>query len=199
MTRPCHTHIQCPICRSLITIETGFGRWIRERRDLGSVKIGLAVNDVDFSVHRYKTDAWGRDLQLFMEIEVKTHGAEPSKSQSDTLVLKDQLLNNRKNTPTKINAKSQASYAIRRAYSLQHKKVITVWSFGCYLLQFEQIGPDDSQWIKWGKRRTIITEDQLAALLRFDLDPDTLQPLDLRSHHRRPSVPLLENMPEKWR
>jgi len=36
----------------------------------------------------------------------------------------------------------------------------------------------------WDKRQ--IDEEQLTKILRFDLDPDTLRPLELRVHHPDP-------------
>jgi hypothetical protein len=35
--------------------------------------------------------------------------------------------------------------------------------------------------MRWDEKP--ITQEQLTKLLRFDLDPDTLRPLDLRNHH----------------
>jgi len=56
-------------------------------------------------------------------------------------------------------------------------------------LQFEKTCPDDSAWIKWDGKE--ITPDQLVELLRFEIHPLTLKPMDARDHHRQKSFPLL--------
>jgi SAM-dependent methyltransferase len=81
------------------------------------------------------------------------------------------------------------------AYSVILGQDVTAWFFGGYLLQFSGTGPHDSEWIKWGPKRREITEEQLAALLRFDLDPDTLGPLEIRRHHASPMPPLFSGIP----
>jgi hypothetical protein len=177
----------------MTTAETGFSRWMRSRKDLDS-EMGVVCCDMDYPVLRYKT-ACGRTVQCVMFVEVKTHGKEPDLWQQDLLCFMDQFLNNRRTTPTKKNLKRQAALARTKVYSAKLKTDVTCWAFGGYLLQFEKTGPDDSDWIKWGPRRREITEDQLAALLRFDLDPDTLGPLEIRSHHATAIPPLLSGIP----
>lgn len=159
------------------------------REDLDS-RDGIVCCDMDYIVHRYKTADDGRDVQCIMFVEVKTRSGEPSASQKDTLLLIDQFLNNRRNTPTKTNEKKTVDSARTKAFSSVARKEVTVRAFGGYVLQFEHTGPDDSSWIRWGPCRTEIDVDTLAKLLRFDLDPDTLMPLDLRRHHKPREIPL---------
>lgn len=194
MTRAFHQKIQCSNCGCWTTAETGFSRWIREREDLDSKEDGIVCCDMDYIVHRYKTAADNRNVQCIMFIEVKTRGAKPTSSQQDTLVLFEQFLNNRRETPTKKNAKPTVLGSRRHAFSLLAGKRIEVRAFGGYLLTFEQTGPLDSKWMTWGRGRREITQDQLAALIRFDLDPDTLAPLDLRRHHEQPGYPLFDGL-----
>lgn len=158
------------------------------REDLRS-EDGIVCCDMDYLVHRYKTAADGRDVQCIMFVEVKTRGAGLTDSQRDTLVLLDQYLNNRRETPTKKNSKRVLNEARTKAFSVVSRKYVMVRAFGGYLLQFQHTGPDDG-WIKWGPKRIEITPDQLAAIIRFDLDPDTLAPMDLRRHHKPPDLPL---------
>jgi hypothetical protein len=181
MTRQYNHLIHCINCGAEITAETGFSRWVRTREDLHSIRDGVVVSDLDYIVHKYRTEL-GRDFQCFMFIEVKSRKGQPTKSQSDTLLLVDQFLKNRRSTPTKKGPR-QATGAPLKAFSLAAGKEVTVRAFGGYVLQFEQTGPLDSKWIRWGAQRQEINSDQLAALLRFDLDPDTLAPMDWRSHH----------------
>lgn len=56
-------------------------------------------------------------------------------------------------------------------------------SFGLHVLTFDGFGPYDSENIRWDGKP--ITVDQLIALVKFDIDPDTLKPMDWRSHHRK--------------
>lgn len=191
MTRAYHQKLQCSNCGCWTTAETGFSRWIRERQDLKS-EDGIVCCDIDYIVHKYKGRPQdGRSVQCLMFLEVKTRGSEPTKSQQDTLLLLDQFLNNQRQTPSKRRSKRQAAERPNKVFSVKAGMTITAKMFGGYLLQFEQTGPHDSKWIRWGARRREITSDQLAALLRFDLNPDTLAPLDLRSHHEQRELPLL--------
>lgn len=188
MTRAFNQKFQCHNCGCISTAETGFSRWIRMRADLRS-QDGIVCCDMDYIVHRYKSAADGREVQCIMFVEVKTRAADPTPSQRDTLLLIDQFLNNRRNTPTKRNGKRVLAATRSKAFSFLAEKQVTVRAYGGYLLQFENTGPDDG-WMRWGKKRTDITPDQLAALMRFDLDPDTLAPIDLRRHHAEPELPL---------
>lgn len=193
MTRPFNIHVQCANCGCMTTAETGFSRWIRERDDLDSRDAGIVCNDIDYVIHKYKTADDSRDLQLLMVVEVKTRGAEPGPTQKDTIGLLDQFLRNRRDTPTKITDRRRLESAPVKAFSLIGKREISVRAFGVFTLQFENTGPHDSGWIKWGPRRVEISEEQLAALLRFDLDPDTLEPIDLRRHHAPPELTLFRS------
>jgi len=190
MTREFYTKFHCSNCGCLTVAETGFSQWIRSRKDLDS-RDGHVVADMDYLVHRYRTEL-GRDFQCLMLLEVKTRGAEPSPSQKDTLLIFDQLFKNRRGTPTK-DAPFQAIGATTTVVSALNRKRVTLKAFGCFVVQFEKTGPLDSEWIKWGPRREVISVDQLAGLLRFDIDPDTLRPMDWRRHHAEPQRPLLDD------
>ena len=65
--------------------------------------------------------------------------------------------------------------------------VVTVRYLGVYVLAFSGSGPLDSDEIRLfrvgdqvGKR---IDLETLEGILRFDVDPATLRPIDYRSHH----------------
>lgn len=163
------------------------------RTDLDSREVGITACDLDFIVHKYKTREDGKLIQCVMFIEVKTRGKDIEVSQSDTLAIIDQFLNNRCDTPTKKNSKRRTDGNRTQVYSPIMKRKVTVRAFGGYILQFEHTGPMDSQWIRWGSRRELITADQLAQLIRFDIDPDTLAPFDVRSHHVPGQMQLVVN------
>jgi hypothetical protein len=101
-------------------------------------------------------------------------------AQMDTGFLIDQLMRNRRQTPTHTPS-LQAGNSFTRIYSAYQKKYVYVKAFGFHRLTFDNLGPNDSKSIKWDRRE--ITPDQLTKLLCFDLDPDSLQPMDFRKHH----------------
>jgi len=187
MTRPYTQQFHCPNCKTMHTAETLFGRWIRNCKSLDS-RLGYSVSDQDYWIHRYKTntDSIGtREFQLLMLVEIKTFGTELSDAQTDTLHMANQLMRNRMQTPTK-DLRYQAGEAPLEVYSAMLRRVVQMRAYGMHVLTFSHLGPDDSEWMTWDRQQ--ITEDQLIALLRFDLDPDTLGPLDLRRHHAPRSI-----------
>lgn len=179
MTRPFNQQFHCPNCQTWQTAETLFGRWIRRQSELDS-KAGYSVSDQDYWIHRYKI-ANDREFQLLMLVEIKTMGRSLSDAQTDTLHMANQIMRNRRQTPTK-ELRWQAGSSPLRAYSTFLGREIAVRAYGMHVLTFSGLGPDDSDVITWDK--TNITEPQLVGLLKFDLDPDTLGPIDLRSHHQ---------------
>lgn len=178
MTRPFNQQLHCPNCRTLITHETSFGRWIRNHRALDSSK-GFCVVDQDYLVHRFKANG-SREFQCIMQVEIKTFGANLSDAQRDTLHIWNQITRNRKETPTK-TLKHQSGNSIVECYSIMLQRRIKVKCFGVHVLTFSDLGPDESEWIEWDRKR--IGEETLVGLLKFDIDPDSLKPIDLRNHH----------------
>jgi hypothetical protein len=178
MTRPFYQLTDCPYCGKRITAETAFGRWIRNNPLLESSE-GFSVVDQDYWVHRFKV--YGkRSFQLIMGIEIKTRNSSMIEAARDTLHLVNQIMRNRRQTPTK-EIKWQAGNAPIKAVSIKNRKKIFIRIYGVHLLQFSGLGPEDSTTIRWDGKN--INEETLTSLLRFDLDPDTLRPIDLRSHH----------------
>jgi hypothetical protein len=148
----------------------------------------LVTCDTDHWVHKYKTDR-GRNFQLLMFIEVKTHGADLSTSQQDTLHIVNQLMRNRRETPTAKLPRSQVDGFTHKVFSKAGNMEVVLKALGGHTLQMSGSSPDSSEWMKWDGRP--ITEDELTKLLRFDLDPDRpSRPLDLRKHHTVPSFDL---------
>jgi hypothetical protein len=187
MTKPFNQRFHCPNCNTWQSQETMFSRWIRNNPQLDS-RDGYSVSDQDFWVHKYKTDKRGRNFQMIMGVEIKTLGAQVSDPQSDTLYIVNQIMRNRRGTPTK-PLMHQAGTAPLKAHSFLARREVQVRSFGIYVLRFSGLGPDDSEWIMWDNK--YITEEQLTKLLRFDLDPDSFRPTDLRSHHPDPNAGFL--------
>jgi hypothetical protein len=179
MTRPYNHKAECPNCRSVITWESSFSRWIRDNKQLDS-KDGYCVVDQDYWIHAFKTSG-SRDFQCIMLVEIKTMGAILSDAQKDTLHMVNQITRNRKETPTKKNV-YQAGTSTLKVYSAMRGKRVYLRSFGMHVLTFSSLGPDDSEWMKWDKR--IIDRETLTNILQFNLDPDDIsKPFDMRSHH----------------
>ena len=178
MTREFGQQHHCAMCGAKSSIESTFSRWLRANDDLES-SAGHVFVDTDLWVRRYKT-ALGREFQLLMLVEIKTHGAQLTDAQRDTLYMINQVMRNRRETPTK-KLKHQAGTSPMDVYSTMLGRRITLKAFGMHVLTFSRLGPDDSQAMKWDNQP--INSNQLRDLLAFDLDPDTLRPMDFRSHH----------------
>lgn len=176
MTRQHSVTYHCPNCRTWQTAETLFGRWIRSNPDLDS-REGICVVDQDYWIHKFKHHG-NRAFQLLMGVEVKLMGAELSRAQRDTLLALNQLMRNRRHSINKSSQQVGNYVPVVSAFDGQERNVRF---YGVHVLRFSGLGPDDSEWIKWDLKD--IDTPMLTSILRFDLDPDTLRPLDLRNHH----------------
>lgn len=196
MTRPFSQRMQCPNCKTQVTIETAFGRWLRGHPALRS-EDGLNIYDEDCSVerrivHRYK-DGLDRDAQCFMSVEVKEYGAMPTPAQRSTLqLLSDYVKNTFSNMHSSRGAAPSRDGKCQKVWDKEFGRYVWVRHYGIHLLQFSRTCPEDSEWIKWDGVE--ITGDQLVQLLRFDIHPYTLNPLSARDRHRRQAFPLLDLM-----
>jgi hypothetical protein len=157
--------------------DTPFGKWVREQRELDSHQFSLTLNDADWIFHRYRTevDAVGtRDLQCMMVVETKMYYAVPRQPQLETLFFLHQMLNRKG--------------VLRRP----GKPSVALWSYGVFVLSLQGTHPGDSRGANWGRFdergqlnwTPIESRQQLIEILRFDLTPDTLEPLSTRRHHK---------------
>lgn len=190
MTKPFTAQFHCPNCKTWSSQETEFGRWIRANPDLRSAA-GYCVSDLDAIiterriVHQYKRLEgvnYSREFQLMMALEIKTMGADLDAAQRDTLHMCNQVIRNRRATPTK-ELKHQSGTAPIRVRSLMTGAYVNFRHYGIHVLRFQALGPDDSEWILWDRKE--IDAATLTKLLRFELDPDTLADINesLRNHH----------------
>jgi hypothetical protein len=200
MTREFRERARCPHCGNPVSTEPAINRWIRENPRLDSREASITVNDIDLLVHAYRTPcANGRSrlVQCQMIVEIKRHGAFPSDVQRDSFSILSQYLRNRKATPTsRRRGRHAADLApLATVSSLCYHREVQARSFGVHLLRLSGECPLSSEWMEWdggpdlagtGWKGKPITVDQLEGLLRFDLDPDTLRPMDLRRHHIDP-------------
>lgn len=178
MTRPYFVRHTCEKCGYETTAESSFGRWMRNEPQLSSDK-GVVRSDVDHIVVRYKTNEYGRELQLMMAVEVKEYGREPDPCQRDILSFFRQIIERKGK-----NMYGAATVMCHKLRSRMLKKTVSVRWHGFHLLQFEKTNPDDSDWIKWDGK--IIDKQTLIELLLFERMPeDPSRKLDLRDHHKR--------------
>jgi hypothetical protein len=183
-TRPFGEMVDCPQCGHRHTKETAFERWMRNEEELDS-GLGLVRFDLDVLLHRYMrlVDGKGsRDLQIMMFIEVKTLGANVLQSQLDTFSLLSQVLRNRKtNMHQQRHGRHTDAVTPVTAHSKKLGKPVTLWLRGGHLLQLSGTSPVNSSDIRWDWKK--ISIDDLVGLIRFDLDPDTLKPIDWRRRY----------------
>ena len=180
MTRQHNQRFECPNCKTLNTAETLFGRWVRNNPRLDSGD-GFSIVDCDYWIHRFKIHG-NREVQCLMLVELKTNGSDLSAAQRDTLHIVDQVMRNRRQTPTKTLVRESGTAPLRVKSSFLMASV-NVRLYGVHTLVFSGLGPDDSNSIRWDRKE--IDPDMLTKLLAFDLDPDTLRPMDFRSHHAK--------------
>lgn len=173
MTRTFREAIKCPHCGREHTVETDFERWVRNHRQLDSVRESIVRFDLDVLLHKYQTkevDGKGsRDIQFMMFVEVKTYMATPSRSQVDTLSILNQILRNRSpnihSTPRR-----QVSRQVRRVHSKILGREVAIHLWGGHLLQMDGTSPESSTLMLWDN--SPIDTDRLLELLRFVRNPD---------------------------
>lgn len=169
--------------------ETPFGGWVREQDDLDSISQCLTVNDVDMMFHKYKIHLDGigpRKIQFMFDLEVKAFDRMPSSDQRQTLFFHHQLLS--KKGPLRDSRNGGKA---------------SVWHFGFFVLSMGGAHPGEANpclnWCRFdGSGRLFpvpISVHSLKEILRFDIRPDTLEPLSLRRHHKTQKVELLEETP----
>lgn len=174
----------CPNCGYDIPLETPFSQWIRERKDYDS-KIGFVLMDKDLIVHRYMTNN-DRTIPYIMCVEVKTKNREMDATQRDTFWTFSQLIRNRRITPTS-KIPMQSNPHTLKIYSSFNLRYFHIRSFGGHVLRLSETTPDDSKTILWDEKK--IDLDTLMKLLKFELNPDTLGPIDNRLHHKKENQP----------
>jgi hypothetical protein len=159
---------------------------MRNEPRLHSVINGIVRFDCDVLLHRYKLGIdkkSSRNIQCLMFIEVKTHNAEPTPAQRDTLSLFAQVLRNRRRNVCRDKRGRHAKDHVPMAlvFSWLLGRDVRLKMFGGHLLQLSGDDPLASEEIRWD--RHVITLDQLIALLLFEIDPDSLRPIDWRRRY----------------
>lgn len=193
MTRSFRTQATCSHCGNPTTLETPFERWIRAQPDLDSVQTGLVRFDLDILLHRYKFlhDGRGsRQVQALMFVEAKSYMAEPSASQRDTLNLLNQVLRNRRQNIHQRPGRQIQHTLLSKAYSTVMRQDIDLWLRGGHLLQLEGTRPTPGERLLWDGRE--IDTSVLKGLFRFEIDADSLRPIDMRRRYQSWDAPQSE-------
>lgn len=162
-----------------------FTAWMRNNPKLPvfAPNLGFVASDVDVCIHTYKksVDSVGtRELQCIADLEVKSRNGEPRSSQADTLFKKHKLM--------------------RRDIRWNGQ---VIRGYGVSFVSLSHTTPKDSEIIRWGRfdpgkdspdsivwRKVKVKT--LESLMRFELDPDTLRPIDYRRHHKTSNMTVIE-------
>jgi hypothetical protein len=148
---------------------SGFSKWTREEPRIAS-RLGYAMLDIDFVWHQWlaREDRIGqRTVNHLMLIEEKSRGKDLQMSQRDTMYLIDQAM-------------TDCDKRRLMVRTIRGDKVRIRW-WGYHKLRYAGDAPDTSEWITWDKKP--VSLDELVAILRFELNPRNLKPLDDRRHH----------------
>lgn len=165
-------------------VQTDFSQWLRSNPELDSIKYGLSIHDVDWIIHQFlvREDKNGpRRFNNLMLIEEKRFGRQPNYAQSDTLTILNQVMSGGNS---------------RRMVTDLRGRTVLLRYYGLHTLTFSDSGPLDSKTIAWdGKSISVPTLEQL---IRFEVHPQTLRPLDTsgRRHHanKAAATPLFAHM-----
>ncbi len=151
-----------------------FCDWMRRNSNLSSSH--FVATDVDLLVHTYRDRVDGgrsRTVQSIQIIEVKTRNGNVLESQRDTLW---KLHLSRKNNAVEVDGN-------------------VVINCGVSFVKLSGTSPDDSEHIEWGrfkingsiKWRTVDVE-KMELLISMEHDPQTLEPVFRRSHHKTTEI-----------
>lgn len=150
--------------------QSSFSRWVQANPSLDSIREGLSLMDIDWIIHQFREpqDTIGkRQINNIMFVEEKSHLADLSPAERDTMYIIEQLCRD-------------ADKQRRRFETLRRDKVIVRW-FGYHKLQYAGADIAVSPKIIWDK--TEVTLATLEEILRFDRNPRTLHKRDDRRHH----------------
>ena len=138
--------------------------------------------DIDFIWHQWfdRKDRIGeRTVNHFMLIEEKSRGADLAMHQRDSMWMLHQCM--------------EFCDSQRLKVKTVRGDIVAVKWWGYHKLRYSGQTPDQSDWIEWDK--TQVTIDELLAILRYELHPIELTPLDDdRRHHanRQMELPYAE-------
>lgn len=182
--------IDCHNCGATNNIEDGWKKWIRNNPNLDSLVHGISIMDTDMWVHKFgsrrgRFGGWDRDVQYLMKIEVKTHGADVTDAQRDTINAVDALLRTKPLREFRDRGQLIPGHKdnVRQVVSTFSGKPARIICHGLHVLRMSGATPGTSDWITWDGRQ--ITTAQLEMLFRYEIDPDSLRKMEHREHKRQ--------------
>lgn len=200
MTTEWRETVPCPRCGLEVSTESPVKAWIRSHEDLDSRRKCLCVGDSDLWIQRYGTrrhqSGVDRNVMYLMLVEIKSHGRGLETWQRDLLHVVNQLLRTNRWKERRDGGQFQPGHPqnARVIYSIIAGQKVQLQCYGVHILRLSGATPDVSDWIKWDDKP--ISREQLLLLLRYDLHPDSLRPMEHRSHKRTVSMPALFGIAE---
>lgn len=202
MTAEFREVVPCPECGMAVSTEQPIKAWIRGHDQLDSRRACLCIGDSDLWIHKYGTRStrWRgvrRDVQYLMLVEIKTHDADMTSAQRDLMWTVDQLLRSVSRSEQRAVGRFLAGHRknVRMVHSLIAGRTVAVYCYGVHKLRLSGSTPADSDRITWDNKP--IGAEQVAEVLRFDLNPDTLRPMEHRSHKKTVDMPSLFDADEE--
>lgn len=193
MTREWREAVPCSRCGSPVSTEQPIKAWIRTHRELDSRQECLCVGDSDLWVQRYGVREWhkgiDRSVMYLMLVEVKTNSADINDPQRDLLMIINDLLRTVPWKEQRVNGRFVPGHDqnARIVHSHIAGQKVQVHCYGVHKLRLSGSTPDQSDRITWDTKQ--IDTEQLVKILRYDLSPDTLKPMEHRSHKKLISLP----------
>lgn len=137
-----------------------------------------------FGKRRGRIAGWDRDIQYLMKIEVKTHGAKVGLAQMDTIAAVDNLLRTKPWKEQRDDGRLIPGHQqnTRKVFSRIANRDVRIICHGVHVLRMSHETPGSSAWLKWDERP--ITASQLEQIIRYEIDPDSLRPLEHREHKK---------------
>ncbi len=187
--------IDCRNCGATNNIEEPWKKWIRNNENLDSLVHGISIMDTDMWVHKFgkrrgRFGGWDRDVQYLMKVEVKTHAADITEAQQDTINAVDALLRTKPLKEFRDSGQLVSGHKdnVRQVVSQFSGKKVRIICHGLHILRMSGQTPgtsdaDPNGWITWDGRP--ITAHQLEQLFRYELDPDSLRVLEHREHKKQ--------------
>lgn len=161
--------------------QSSFSQWVRCNSRLDSFYECVTNHDIDWIWHCYLTRNAPKDLrrvQHIMLIEEKSHAADLSDAQRDVMWFIHQALE----YVDKIGS-------LKFQSAMKGDKVrVRYWGYHKLRYEGDDIAVADKVW--WDNH--LIDLEQLENILRFELSPKTLTPIDSRSHHSHRNLPLFD-------
>lgn len=200
MTTRWRETVPCQRCGMQVSTEQPVKAWIRRHDGLDSREQCLCIGDSDLWVQRYGVrrhqSGVDRDVMYLMLVEIKAHGRDLDRSQRDLLHIVNQLLRTNAWREQRADGRFVAGHRqnARIVYSYAAGRRVRIQCYGVHKLRMSGATPDDSGWITWDDKP--VDAGQVVELLRYDLHPDSLRPMEHRSHKRVVDMPALFSLAE---